>query len=104
VDKARQAAQSSDDSTRAAITLFEAAERYLKNVLQGRFDPKKLPPITKWQEERTAKTAEKQKLNGEYHSLKDEIREVEIIRKYAEEVQRTMNPPKQRTRTRDREI
>jgi hypothetical protein len=92
-EKAHNTSHSFYEIHRAEITLYEAAKRYLKDVLQGRFDPKKLPPITKWQDERTAKTAEKQKLNGEYHALKDEIREVEIIRKYAEEIQRAMNPP-----------
>jgi hypothetical protein len=46
---------------------------------------------------------EKSGLNTEYAALKDEIREVEVIRKYAEEVQRAMNPP-QKTQTREMEI
>jgi hypothetical protein len=75
----------------------------LRGVLQSRYDPKKLPPITKWQDERETLRKEKCGLNTEYAALKNEIREVEIIRKYAEEIQRTMNPP-QKTRTREMEI
>jgi len=41
------------------ITLYESAERYLKDVLQERFDPKKLPPITKWTAEREKLTVDK---------------------------------------------
>jgi hypothetical protein len=91
------------EANRAEITLCEAAERYLKDVLQARFDPKKLPPITKWKEERAAKTAEMGRLQQEYLTLKDEIREVEIIRKAAEDIARQIDPP-QKTRARETEI
>jgi hypothetical protein len=47
---------------------------------------KKLPPLTKWKEERAAKVAESRKLQQEYTALKNEIREVEIIRKAAEKI------------------
>ncbi|MDR1615606.1 MAG: DUF4825 domain-containing protein, partial [Syntrophomonadaceae bacterium] len=50
------------EANRAEIILCEAAERYLKGVLQSRYDPKKLPSIPKWKEERAAKTAEKGRL------------------------------------------
>jgi hypothetical protein len=42
--KALDAAQDYYESNRAAITLYDAAERYLRDVLQGRFNVKKLPP------------------------------------------------------------
>jgi hypothetical protein len=102
-EKAHNTAQSFYETHRAEIDLFQAAEKYLKGVLQSRYDPKKLPPITKWQEERETLRKKKGVLNTEYAALKDEIREVEIIRKCAEEVQRTMNPP-QKTRTHEIEI
>jgi hypothetical protein len=104
--KARNALDAANEyyeSNRMEITLYEAAERYLKDVLQARFDPKKLPPITKWKEERTAKTAEKGKLEQEYMRLKDEIREVEIVRKAAEQIARQLDP-RERTRARGLEI
>jgi hypothetical protein len=102
-EKAHNTAQNFYEIHRAEIDLFQAAEKYLRGVLQSRYDPKKLPPITKWQEERETLRKKKGGLNTEYAALKDEIREVEIIRRYAEEVQRAMNPP-QKTQTREMEI
>jgi hypothetical protein len=87
------------EANRAEITLCEAAERYLKGVLQSRYDPKKLPPVPKWKEERAAKTAEKGRLEQEYVRLKDEIREVKIVRKAAEQIARQIDP-QERTRAR----
>jgi hypothetical protein len=85
------------------ITLFEAAERYLKGVLQSHYDPKKLPPLTKWKEERAAKVSEGRKLQQEYTALKNEIREVEIIRKAAENIARQIEP-QQKKRAREMEL
>jgi hypothetical protein len=95
--KALDTANEYRETYHSEIAMYDNAEKYLKDVLQARFDPKKLPPVSKWKEERAAKIAERQTLNGEYHALKDEIREVETIRKYAEQIQRTIEP-KQRTR------
>ncbi len=50
----------------------KVAEKYLRGVLQGRFDPKKLPPITKWREELAAKTAKRDVLYRENDALKNE--------------------------------
>jgi hypothetical protein len=101
--KALDTANEFYESNRTELTLFAAAERYLKDVLQKRYDPAKLPPLKKWSDEREALRMEKGGLNTEYRLMKDEIREVEIIRKYAEEVQRTINLP-QKTRGREMEI
>jgi hypothetical protein len=68
--KALAAANAYYETHRAEITLYEAAERYMKDVLQGHFDPKKLPPVTKWKTEREKLTAEKQQLNREFAALK----------------------------------
>lgn len=89
---------------RTEIVLYESAERYLRDVLQERFNPNKLPPITKWTEERTAKTAEKKMLYQEYYSLKDEVKEVEIIRRNVEEIMRDESRETQRTRTQGLEL
>jgi hypothetical protein len=61
--------------------MYENAEQYLKGVLQQHFDPKKLPPVSKWQAEIIKLTAERGKLNQRYYALKDEIKEAEHIRK-----------------------
>jgi hypothetical protein len=77
------------DVNSAGIILCQTAERYLKDVLQERFDPKKLPPITKWREELSAKTTERAALNREYLALKDETRKVEQIRRSVGEIMRS---------------
>jgi len=68
------------ETYRPQIALYESAERYLKNVLQGHFDAKKLPPITKWKAECDKLTAERNRLNREYVSLKNDTAAVEKIR------------------------
>jgi len=102
--KARAAANEYYKKHRMEITLYESAERYLKGVLQERFDPKKLPPVTKWKAEREKLSAEKNKLNQQYVALKGEVKEVEQIRKEVygimrQEVRRT---EPQRSRGMDR--
>ena len=61
--------------------MYDNAEKYLKGVLQGYFDPKKLPPIAKWKAEIEKLTAERSGLNQQYNALKDEVKEAEQIRK-----------------------
>ncbi len=63
------------------IVLFESAEKYLKDVMQERFDPKKLPPIRKWEAERDKLKVERQQLSHRYSTLKDEVKEAEQIRR-----------------------
>ncbi|MCL2856565.1 MAG: hypothetical protein FWE19_02415 [Oscillospiraceae bacterium] len=78
--KALDAANEFYEVHRPQLTLYESAERYLRDVLQGRFDPKKLPPITKWKEKRARLIADKQSLTRDYHALKNEVAEAEKIR------------------------
>lgn len=61
--------------------MYENAERYLRDVLQERFDIQKLPPISKWNEELKTKTAERQSLAHEYTALKKEVDEVYKIQR-----------------------
>jgi predicted nucleic acid-binding Zn-ribbon protein len=65
------------------IGMFRDAEKYLRGVLQSRFDPKKLPPIKMWQNELAEKLAERDELNGKYYTLKDEIKHVETRKRFA---------------------
>jgi hypothetical protein len=67
---------------------FYAAERYLRGVLQSRFDPSRLPPMTKWREERDAKTAECDALFAQYDALKAETHKVEQIKRGVDEILR----------------
>ena len=61
--------------------MFENAEKYLKGVLQQHFDPKKLPPVTKWKAEIEKLTAERKRLDYDYSILRNEVKEAEQIRK-----------------------
>ena len=79
--KALNTANEYYEAYRAEITMYENAEQYLKNVLQEHFDPKKLPPVTKWKAERDTLTAERGKLNQRYVALKSEVKEAEQIRR-----------------------
>jgi hypothetical protein len=101
-EKAHAAAQDFYEANRADITLFRAAEKYLKGVLQSRYDPKKSPPIKMWQDERAAKIAEKQALYVGYAALKEKVKSAETIRRYAEEVMRVVEP-RERTRSHTRD-
>jgi len=70
------------------MMMYEAAEKYLRDVLQERFDDKKLPPITKWQAEREKLTAVKERLDGEYTKLWHETRAVEKIMRNVDDILR----------------
>jgi hypothetical protein len=79
-EKAQTAADSYYNANSREIILCEAAENYLKGVLQKRFDPKKWPPIAKWTKDRDSVLAEKQQLNLKYQTLKTEVNAAEKIR------------------------
>jgi chromosome segregation ATPase len=74
-----------------ALQDYDAAEKYLRGVLQKRFDPAKLP-TAKWRQERETLAQELGGLNTEYEILKEQVREVELIRKYAADVHRAVEP------------
>ena len=97
--KALDAANSFYETNRTGQALFDAAERYLRDVLQKRYDPNKLPPITKWREELTAKTAEREKLYREYEKLKTETAKVEKIQRSVKEILHTDEPQTERTKS-----
>ena len=101
--KALDAANSYYHAHDTEIVLFEAAERYLKDVMQERFDPKKLPPIRKWESERDKLKAERQQLSHRYSTLKDEVKEVEQIRRNVQNVLREESHREQHTRKQNME-
>lgn len=68
----------------AEIILYEAAERYLHRVMNGRASI----PLKSWRAESAFLVAEKQSLYREYSRLKEEVREAEVIRKSVEKVMR----------------
>jgi len=78
--KALSAANEYHEARRSELAMFDSAEQYLRDILQERFDPKKLPPITVWEKELAEKLATKDALYRDYYALKDEIYKVEKIR------------------------
>ena len=99
--KALDAANEYHETYRNEITMYENAERYLRNVLQKHFDPTKLPPISKWQAERESLTADLQRLKLEYRKLRDDTARVEKIRKNVYEVLRSELRDTQRAKAQD---
>jgi len=73
--------------TEAEEILFTAAGKYLKGVMNG----KTTLPTKAWRAERDKLTAERNRLNSEYVSLKDEVKEVERIRRGIDDIMREEN-------------
>ena len=80
--------------------LFAAAKKYITDHLNGHG---KIPYNT-WKSERTKLAAERNRLNGEYVSLKDEVKEVEQIRKSVDTIMREENRRTRPKRAHDMEL
>jgi ATP-dependent helicase YprA (DUF1998 family) len=80
--------------------LFAAAKKYILAHLNGRNE---IPYYT-WTAERAKLTVERKTLNREYLSLKDEVKEVEQIRKNADSILRQEQREQQPRRARDMEL
>jgi len=89
---------------RTEIAMYDNAEKYLKDVLQTHFDPKKLPPIAKWKAEIEKLTAERSGLNQQYNALKDEVKEAEQIRKSVYSIMRQEQREQQQRKARGVEL
>ena len=103
MQKALDAANEYYEAHQQQITLYESAERYLRDVFQGSFAPTKLPPMTKWKEERARLIADKQSLTRDYHVLKSEVSEAEKIRRYVYDIMGAERCKEQPRRARDME-
>ena len=79
--KAREAANDYYELYRPQIAMYKNAEEYLQNVMQGHFDPKKLPPIKKLQEEHATMTIGANQLYLDYTAVKDETTKIERIQR-----------------------
>jgi len=77
---------------RAEITLFEVADRYLKEHLNGKVSK---PPMKKWRTEYAELSEKRDTIYRGYYSLKDEVKEVERVRRTVDEVLREQ-PQKRR--------
>ena len=86
---------------RAPIVLFEAADRYIRDIMQKHYDPNKLPPIAMWKKELSEKTSQENSLLRKSNTLRDETKKVERIQRSVKEILRSEEQPqikpKQRT-------
>jgi len=70
------------EANRAELMLYQSAERYFKEHLNGR---NKIP-LTSWQNELIKLNSDKSKLYHEYNSLKEQVKEVEQIKRQIESI------------------
>jgi len=70
------------EANRTGLALYEAAQQYLKPVLNGRT----AIPTAAWKKEYAQCAAEKQALYAEYTRLKEEVKDAEVIRRCVENV------------------
>ncbi len=80
--------------------LFTAASNYLKGVMNG----KTTLPLKAWKAEYTELTDKRKTLNQRYVALKDEVREVEQIRRNVYDIMREETRREQPTRKQDMEL
>ncbi|MDR1649376.1 MAG: MobA/MobL family protein [Synergistaceae bacterium] len=79
--------------------LFTAANNYLKGVMNGRTTL----PTKAWKTEYAKLTAERKQLDKDYYTLKDEVKEVEQIRRSVYSILRQEQREQQTHRARDME-
>ena len=82
------------ESHRMELTHYEAAERYLNAVMNGKTGI----PLKAWTAERDKLNGEKKQLTQQYYALKDEVKEVEQIRRNVYSILREENGREQSTR------
>ena len=80
------------------IALFESAHRYFGQHLNG-----DTLPLQSWKEERAKLLTERAALNGQYHTLKEEVRQAEIVKRNVERLMRGSEPRKEKNRSRGME-
>jgi ATP-dependent exoDNAse (exonuclease V) alpha subunit len=101
-DKARVAAQDFYESHRAELGQFEAAEKYLKGVLQSRYDPKQIAAqAKKWAAERETCKQELGGINTECAVYKREVESSEAIKRFTVKL---MLPDELTEQTRDKNM
>jgi chaperonin cofactor prefoldin len=99
--KALEAAEAYDWQHLNELQDFDKSEKYLRGVLQERFDPKKLPPMTAWKRELDGLLAKKHIIQIEYDALNERVKSAEAIRRFAEQAMRGEDVPRERHKSRD---
>ena len=87
------------ESHRMELPHYEAAERYLNAVMNGKTGI----PLKAWKAERDKLNGEKKQLTQQYYALKDEVKEVEQIRRNVYRILREENGREQPTRKHEHE-
>ncbi len=82
---------------RVELAGFEEAREYLKKVMNGRNSI----PVQAWKAEAAKLAAERKSLYLEYNSIKEEVREVEAVRRGVEDIWRSEARDVQRERARE---
>jgi hypothetical protein len=99
--KALDAANAYYEENRAHITLYQTAEKYLRDALKDHYNPKKLASqVAKWEKELAEKAAERKAQYGRYEKIKSETATAEKIRRAIWEAQREDNGEQMRQRAR----
>ena len=104
--KAQKALDTANDyyeTHRMEITLYEADDKYLREVMQGHFDPKKSPPVKKWIAERDSKTADKKRFDIQYRELWNGTATVEKIKRSIDDILNEGTGERHRKRTQNME-
>jgi hypothetical protein len=94
-------AEKADGVPRTALygdALFESAHRYLEQHLSCR-----APPLNSWEKERAKLLIERAALRQQYLTLKEEVREAEIVKRSVERLMSRSEPRKERTSSRGME-
>ena len=86
VKKALDAVNDFKEVNHTELTLYNAAEKYLREHMGKHFDPNKLPPIKEWEKELAEKTAVKDALYIDYYKLKDDTARIEKIQWSVKEI------------------
>ena len=102
--KAYETAEAYDWKYLNELQDYDNAEKYLRGVLQGRFDPKKSPPTSRWEKELAEKLAERDGLYAEYTKAKAETQKVEQIRRSVSEILHSEEPKRVPQKSRGMEI
>ena len=88
------------EAHRMELTHYEAAARYLNGVMNGRTTL----PTKAWKAERDKLNAERQQLSHRYDKLKNEVKEVEQIRRNVYSILRDESRSEQLTRQQDLDL
>jgi hypothetical protein len=73
-------------ANRGELTLFQAAERYLRQHLPVSKDGKRQLNILAWKKESAQLSVEIRQLYDKYYSLKEEVRQIEIVKTSVEHI------------------